>query len=760
MSPSALMGDHLEWALGWTWGPRAFVLALALAVLWLAALNLRALASWRRRGVLFGIRLALVASLLGVLMQPTWVSLGQRPGSRSLAVLVDRSASMAQAPAGQRRWDAALLAASKLAADMPVELLALDDRLEKFGSVRKLREAKPTGAGTDLLGALAALGESHRVAGLAAVLLLTDGLDNGDLRARNPAGPAPLDNESAEVIARLRVPVHSLLLADKAPVRDVALAAVRSSAFGFTRTFMPVSVDIEVSGYGKQSGSLAVTLSDNGRPSSTRQIPLAGPTRRTIDFDFQPLHVGPHLLEAAIVPLPDEATDSNNRGYATLHVVRDRTRVLHLAGHPSWDTRFLRSHLRGDPSVDLVSFYIMVGQGSGAFVSADDTTLIPFPTREIFEESLTSFDLVILQDFPFGPFQVEQYLPQLRAYVHGGGAFLVIGGKQALSAGGYYGTALAEWLPVRLQALGGADVGFSEGPLNLALTPAGATHPITQLAHDAETNAAVWAHHGWQGRNTALQAGESGHVLVTDSGGHPLLAVGEVDQGRSAVLATDSLWAWAFPPAAAEGARDRSRADYHQLLDQLFAWLLHDPDLDALRLEVVGLAGPSKPAQVRISAHGVNGESLPGLVLRVGWAPLTQMPAAPNLQTYAEQTDAQGQVLVTLPELPAGAHLVTVEAPIAGHAQRASVPLWVRAADREVAQLQPSDDLLQKLAASSGGRVWRALPKRQAISLAQPDAADLADRVHSDLWSRPGVLLWLVSLLGLEWTLRRRWGLA
>jgi len=733
---------------------------LGLCVLWLSALNLRALSSRRRRGTLFGIRTLLVASLLAVLLQPTWVSLGQRPGSRRVAVLVDSSQSMDQAPGGRRRWDAAITAATQLSGELPVEVLVVADHVEKAVDIKRLKEHAPTGVGTDLLGALGALGDSHRVAGLSAVVLLTDGLDNAELRARNqPAGKA-LDPDSAEVVARLRVPVHSLLIGDKAPVRDIAVTGIRSAAFGFTRTFMPVSVEIEISGYDKQQGNLAVALSDNGRPVATRQVPLAGPSRRAIEFDFQPLHVGAHLIEAAVVPLPGEATEANNHGYASLRVVRDRTRVLHLAGHPSWDTRFLRSHLRGDPSVDLVSFYIMVGQGSAAFVSAEDTTLIPFPTREILEESLTSFDLVIFQDFQFGPFQVEQYLPQLRSYVHGGGAFLVIGGKQALSAGGYYGTGLAEWLPVRLQALTGDDVGFSEATLNLKLTPAGEVHPVTQLAKDPEANRATWARLGWNGRNTALQAGESGNVLVTDTTGHPLLAVGEVDQGRSAVLATDSLWTWAFPPTALDPVRDRNRSDYNQFLDQLFAWLLRDPDLDALRLEVVGEAGPSRPAQVRVSARAASGQPVAGVVLHVGVAPLTQMPGVPTLQAYAEPTDAQGQVLVILADLAPGAHLVTVEAPIGGRPQRATVPLVVRAADREASQLQPSDDLLQKLATASGGRVWRSLPRRAAIPLAHPDTVDLADQLHTDLWARPQVLIWLVMLLGLEWTLRRRWGLA
>jgi hypothetical protein len=40
------------------------------------------------------------------------------------------------------------------------------------------------------------------------------------------------------------------------------------------------------------------------------------------------------------------------------------------------------------------------------------------------------------------------------------------------------------------------------------------------------------------------------------------------------------------------------------------------------------------------------------------------------------------------------------------------------------------------------------------------DPAAVADRQHTDLWSRPEVLLALLALLSAEWWLRRRWGLA
>ena len=52
--------------------------------------------------------------------------------------------------------------------------------------------------------------------------------------------------------------------------------------------------------------------------------------------------------------LPGEAVTENNARSFVLRVIRDRVRVLLVAGRPSWDVRFLRGLLKQDPNVDLV----------------------------------------------------------------------------------------------------------------------------------------------------------------------------------------------------------------------------------------------------------------------------------------------------------------------------------------------------------------------------------------------------------------------
>ena len=763
-----LTGDHLEWGLHWPWLSWLLVAILCALVLGLATWNLRNLQSKRKKTLLLTLRALTVLSVLAVLGQPTWVSRSPRLSGQRVAVVVDRSGSMARGEKGATRWQRALKSAAAIEQKQPVAWYTLTDRLEPARSLAEVKARKPDGTSTDLLAALGGLRDARRSAGLSAVVV-SDGLDNGPLQARTPPNAQALDAESAEMVDALRVPVHAIALTDPQPARDVAVTGLRAGGFGFTRTYMPVSIDVELSGYETSDGELTLTLRDNGHVAVEQKLPLKGPQKRTLEVEFQPLHVGPHLLEASATPLPDEATVVNNQTWASLRVVRDRTRVLHLTGHPSWDTRFLRAHLRGNPAVDLVSFYIMIGQGAAGYVQGEETTLIPFPTREIFEDSLSSFDLVIFQDFPFGPFQVERYLPELHKYVTGGGAFLVLGGRQSLSAGGYYGTALADWLPVKLEPLTGADVGWQDGPVTPMLTPAGALHPVSLLAADADGNNAAWNRHSFSGRNTSLRAGADGNVLVTDLHGHPLVAVAEMGDGRSAVVATDSLWQWAFAPQTALDLRDRSRGDYHRLLDQLMAWLLRDPDLNALRLEPPGEAVTAgQPVRVRVTARSSTGQPVAGLTVRWRLAPLqvqteetTQSKQKPaDLQAWPEPSDERGEVILVLPNLPPGPQQVQVEAVVDGRNQQASAPFAVAPATLEARRLQPSDALLKLLAKSSGGQLFHDQAPPGGIPLPQANQIDQADVEHTDLWTRPEVLVWLTLLLALEWALRRRWGMA
>lgn len=751
----------LEWTLEWGLLARALVLAVVGAILALSWLNLRALPGRGRRTILWTLRASLVFGLALVFLQPTWVSERVRAGGRVMAVLVDASDSMACAPDATSRWHRARALAQTLAKRGPVRLYTIGERLQAHQE-GDLPDDPPRQQRTDLLGALAELADLKRPPGLGAVVVISDGLDNGPLQERlsNLAAGRVVDDETARVIGQLGVPVHGLFVDDPRPPRDLVVTAVRSSPYAFVRNLLPVTVQVELHGYQDRAESIEVVLRDNGRPVASERLALAGPVRRALKMEMQPQSTGPHVLSASIAALPDEVTAVNNDAHVLLQVVRDRTRVLHLAGHPSWDTRYLRSHLRGDRAIDLVSFYVMVGEGARLYVQAQDTTLIPFPTRELFEEVLDDFDLVIFHDFRFGAFGVERHLPLLDGYVRRGGALMIIGGHQSLSAGGYARTSLSSWLPVNLGPPLGGDTGYREEPFKPQLTPAGRTHPLTRLLPALDRTEALWSEIALPGHNSALTAREGATTLLQTPDGTPVLAVHEHGQGRVGVLGTDGLWRWAFPPGEVEDPA-AVRAAYHRFIERLRGWLTHDPTWDALRVSAP-VTAIDRGAHAPLTASATLPDGRPAEGLRLRW----RLRALPGDRTEGDWlevpgvTDTRGQLSWRWRADRAGPFRVEVAATIDDQEQRAVSAMAVRQTGPEGRRIRPDDTLLTALANVSGGQLYRSLPDGTLPMVASAHLPELTEKVRVELWSGAWVAVLLIGLLTLEWLLRRRWGLA
>lgn len=733
---------HLEWTLSWGWAPRVGLFVLATVILVLAWLNVRHMESERQRATLLALRGALVLSLLIVSLQPTWVEERERERERVVAVIIDDSRSMAQ----QERQSRARRWARSLRSKPNTRLFAAGERLRRIDSAGRLRARD---GHTDLIGALRDVGERVDPSSLAAVVVVSDGID--------PQLRSGLSTEAREHVATLAVPIHTVALRDERPLTDIAIEAVRASPFAFARNRLPVEVDLALDGLSERQGHITVHASLDGVPVTSRRVALRGKRTRTIELEVQPKTLGGHVLTVTATSLPDEVTHVNNRLHRPLQVIRDRVRVLHLAGHPSYDTRFLRAHLRADPSVDLISFYIMVGRGGGVFVDSSETTLIPFPTEQLFGPALEDFDLIIFSDFDFSRFGIERFLPQTRRWLEDGGAFAVFGGPQALSAGGYGRSSMARWLPIRLDGSRGARA-WQPGVFIPTRTAIGKNHAITRLKDDRSEDSALWKSLRLEGRNSSGRARANAAVLIESPDGTPVLSIAEVGKGRVAVLGTDSLWTWAYPDGATE-ARDAVRAAYQRLVGRLRGWLLQDPAFASLRIDTtndLGLPHQAMPVSVQIGTTDQRANK--GVPLRLSAVALPITPNSAPREIAVAKTDGTGRAQFVWRPPHGGPWRLTVSGELQGRTRHAQTAVAIADAPPEDLLIRATPNRLAALSAATGGERWTTEPNQ--ISTARDDGPIFRERRRIDVWSRPWVAGLLFALLIGEWVLRRRWGLA
>ena len=619
--------------------------------------------------------------------------------------------------------------------------------------------ARPTGDATRIGEALAEVRARYAGRDLGAVVVISDGIDTGRI------GEGPIDAVTRAAIQTLGAPIHTVGVGEKS-LRDVSVAAVLADEFAFVRT--PVTVEAVIRQHGLPDRQIELTLSRDGRPIATRSVILKGDrSEERVSFEWLPDHPGNFVFQIATPVLAGEALSSNNSQVFTVKVIRDRVRVLHLCGRPSWDQRFLRAMLRRDPNVDLVSFFILRTETDDQPWNRNELSLIPFPTFEIFEEQLKSFDLVIFQNFNFAPYGVEPFLPGVRDYVEGGGAIAMIGGDLSFASGGYGSTALRDVLPVELPPTSAAFPSVAnEGDVTVdsfrpKLTAEGRAHPVTSLVLDPRENESRWAKlPPLEGVNRVprVRPGAAtllAHPTLRTDGGKPVpvLVVGDAGKGRSLALLTDSAWHWGFL-AAGEG--DDGRA-FQRFWENAIRWLVRDPALTLLRLELDRIEyRRSQPPSVRIRAMHPDYSPAQKVDVVVEVLAADGDPQAKRLKRLEATTNQDGEAHVELGTLAPGAYRVIGRAALDGREVTEDKTFVVRAEGRELEDVAFRDRILREIADVSGGSY--RLEELGDVSIDEPREVRVGRQRSLELWSSPVFLIIGLLLLTSEWYLRRRGG--
>ncbi|MEA2696040.1 MAG: hypothetical protein QOI66_311 [Myxococcales bacterium] len=745
----------------------ALMIAVAAMAVALSALSLIE----EHRGRWWGLLLLRTGGVLACLMAVLEPSLELRQVvhvPNQVAVLVDASRSMEVKPpkAGASRFEraAALLEkAAPLFAEWEHDGHHVD--LYSFGevvtpvTVSALRAA-PAAEASRLGEALSEVRARYAGRDLGAVVMLSDGVDTGRI------GEGPLDATTRTALESLGAPVYTVGIGERS-LRDLSVAAVLADEFAFVRT--PVTIEAVIRQNGLPDRQVDVTLTRDGRPVATRSVVLRGEhSEEKVSFDWLPDHPGNFVFQISTPVLTGEALASNNAQVFTVKVIRDRIRVLHLCGRPSWDQRFLRSMLRRDPNVDLVSFFILRTETDEQPWNRNELSLIPFPTYEIFEEQLRSFDLVIFQNFNYAPYGVEPFLAGVRDYVEGGGALAMVGGDLSFASGGYGATALADILPVELPPTppgagtgAGSEADLTSDAFKPKLTTEGRSHPITSLLLDPRENELRWTKlPALEGINRVPRARVGAatllvHPTLRAEGGKPapVLVAGEAGKGRALALLTDTAWHWGFV-AAGEGDDGRS---FQRFWDNAIRWLVRDPALTLLRIELDRVEyHRGQPVAARVRAMHPDYSPARNVAVTVDVRAAGGEPDGKSLRSLSGVTNQDGEAHIDLGLLAPGAYRLIGNATLDGRAASEEKTFVVRAEGRELDDVAFRDRVLKEIAQVGGGDYH--FEEIGHPTVREPREVRVGRQRSVELWSSPLLLIVGVALLAGEWTLRRRAG--
>ena len=493
------------------------------------------------------------------------------------------------------------------------------------------------------------------------------------------------------------VPANAKALGFAAPVQalitghaneiDRRVVLTETPRFGIVGQSQTIGFRIE--DHGANVGAAQVTVRRDGQVLEQRVVTV----HTDVKVDIPIPHAGPNIVEIEAAPLDNELTQVNNRAVVSIDGVRDKLRVLLVSGEPSPGERTWRNLLKSDASVDLVHFTILRPPEKQDGTPINELSLIAFPTRELFQQKISQFQLIIFDRYARQGVLPTIYFDNIARYVRDGGALLVAAGPDYASPTSIWRTPLDVILPAEPSG----DVTVK--PFRPTLTKLGDRHPVTRGLQGAQSNPPHWSQ--WfriidTRRNT-------GTTLMQGPDQKPLLELAREGKGRVAMLLSDQIWLWA---RGFEGGGPQL-----DLLRRLSHWLMKQPDLEeeALRLSV---QGHNLTVQRQTMADSVNQVTLTS-------------PTGKN-ETLTLKADKPGLWQASINAKELGLWRAT-------DGKLTALANVGPANPREFQEVTSTTDVLQKIAAATGGSARRLL-RGNALDIPRVVPVRSGTRFAGDDW--------------------------
>ena len=608
---------------------------------------------------------------------------------------------------------------------LPDALPKIQDGETRFfgfgGSTRPIEDlstATDTAPQTDIATALNELKMSLRDQNLRSVLLISDGQYN-------------TGNNPIYVAADYGIPIHTLVVGDTLKRSDLLIVQVATNEVGFVGQEIPVDVTLLLQGYQSENNTTSLYLQDSLITSETLTITEG---ESTVALSFTAHQEGLFQYTVMTSQLPDEALTENNYANFTVRILRRQQNLALIAAAPHPDVTAIRTILTRDEHRNVDSY---VQMQSGRFYEG---SLPP---------SLDPYDALILVGFPGREADNASIEAIAQSAESGTPLFFMLTRQTDLET---LRNLLGNVLPAIPQT---SNVIYDEA--TLGITPIGLRDPLLSLSNVSwERLPPLTAVTGrWSVTPDSRILGHANFRGISTQ--QPLLIIRNRANHRSAAILGSGTWRW-------QNLGDRSIQSpqiWSQLAENLIQWLTTPEDQRTVRVEPAQTAfDGSEPILFsgQVYDESLNPVSDAIVTIEVIASDGTTYP-------YTMSNMGSGRFSLRIDTLPEDVYSFSAQA------SRMNASLGVDTGtftvgfiNIEYLTTRSNPTMLRQISHQSGGHFFT-----------DSTLHTLADHLASDSLFAPIIrtqvleldlkrTLWILAvvvlLLGLEWILRKRNGLA
>ena len=678
-----------------------------------------------------GLQALMIALILFVLWQPALMTERLVGGENAVAVLLDSSASMALIENGETRMDQAQALLSEEGLEeladiydiLPYAFAGEVTELNSFAELPNPGDASNIGSSI-----VQTLREASNTS-LGALILVSDGADNS----------GNIDAATLSEIVSYAVPIHTVGIGREAIPEDLELTSIQLPQSALPGTTLSAGVSI----IHDQGGMTRIKVYNGDELISTEEIELNANQNMTTAFiDVEVSEPGELDLRFTLDPVNGERNLANNSRAQVVDVPDGNYRILYIEGEPRWEYKFMQRALDEDPSVQL-STLLRVTPNKFYRQGIDDPDQLAegFPLER---SELFAYDALIIGSVELAEFNEEQQQMIHDFVSERGGSLMMLAGLNGLGLGGWSESVVSEVLPVRLAA---DDAAFVRQQAKVIPTPSGLASPILLLSDNPAENLERWNElpniADYQNLGSLRPAATT--LLEIDVNGElqPLLVTQPYGKGQSYIMATGGTWRWQMSMPL----EDMSHETFWRQLAR--GLVVNSPLPFELSTNI-----ENEEIRVRAQVRDPDAEENQGLavsaVVSSEYGPamtLELLPSSNQPGVYEASFN------------PADTGLFSIEAiSRVGNTPVSSVRSAIRyEQNQEAFAIRQNRDLLENLAAVTGGQYWQAQNWDELPEAISYSTAGITEQDIRYLWDAPIIFILLILLKAAEWLLRRRW---